>query len=410
MTDKQDTKGTQAGSGGQAKETKVAAVSAGKASKPAPAATTKKPAAHKTAPKSAAGARPAPAKGGRMAGFVALVALLFAAYAAYQSWLTGQQIKNLDQDNQTQFAAQQSLANKVTLAGSEVATLQANWQQQRQALLAQQQAMEEALQQALQQMAQAQSEQQQQLPKWELAEAEYLLRLANQRLAMEQNPAAAVALLQAADEIMRTSEQLGSYGVRQAIAKDIGALTAVSVADVEGLYARLAGLLEQSSGLAYIAPTATSVLVQEPVAETIAVQPEVALSWDQKAWQTAGDILHNTWQELKVLVRIQERTNADQLLLTPDIEALLRMRLQLSLTQAQAALVRGQSGIYQSSLQQVARILRDYYRSTDPVVSAMSSQVAQLSQIQLLIQMPDISSSLYALQDLQAAIHAQQGD
>jgi len=216
MTDKQDAK--------------VAATNVGKAGKSSTAAKSAKPAANKSAKKAPPVARAAASKSGRMVKLVVLVALLCAAYVVY-SWLTSQ-IKNLDQSYQSQAAAQQLQASKVALMGSTIDALQNNWQQQKQALLKQQQSMDTALQQALQQMAQAQSKQQQQLPKWELAEAEYLLRLANQRLAMEQDPAAAVTLLQAADEIMRTSEQVGSYGVRQAIAKDISALLAVPMVDV----------------------------------------------------------------------------------------------------------------------------------------------------------------------------------
>jgi uroporphyrin-3 C-methyltransferase len=346
-----------------------------------------------------------------MASILALSALLLAAYASYQAWLTNQQVANLRQVSQQQVTAQESLANEVSRAGNDVASLQASWQQQQKTLLKQQQNMDVALQEALQQMAQTQNQSQQQLPKWELAEAEYLLRLANQRLAMEQNPAAVIILLQAADEIMRTSEQVGGYLVRQAIATDIGALSSVSVIDVEGVYARLAGLLEQSLGLNYIAVIPIKAAEEnEPKAavndETLA-EP---LTWDQKAWQVAGDLAEGTWQELQSLVRIQERSSADQWLLSPDMEALLAMRLQLGLTQAQAALLRGQQDIYQTSLAQVATLLHDYYRHSDPVVQAMHAQITQLSQIQLLTEMPDISSSLYALQDLQAAIYDQQGD
>jgi uroporphyrin-3 C-methyltransferase len=383
MTDKQDTQTTPKAASGQTK-----------ASKP-------------VAPKLAQSS----VKGGRMASILALSALLLAAYASYQAWLTNQQVANLQQVSQQQVTAQESLANEVSRAGNDVASLQASWQQQQKTLLKQQQNMDVALQEALQQMAQTQNQSQQQLPKWELAEAEYLLRLANQRLAMEQNPAAVIILLQAADEIMRTSEQVGGYLVRQAIATDIGALSSVSVIDVEGVYARLAGLLEQSLGLNYIAVIPIKAAEEnEPKAavndETLA-EP---LTWDQKAWQVAGDLAEGTWQELQSLVRIQERSSADQWLLSPDMEALLAMRLQLGLTQAQAALLRGQQDIYQTSLAQVATLLHDYYRHSDPVVQAMHAQITQLSQIQLLTEMPDISSSLYALQDLQAAIYDQQGD
>ncbi|MGB2325412.1 MAG: uroporphyrinogen-III C-methyltransferase [Pseudomonadales bacterium] len=382
MTDKQDAQTTPQATKGQPKANKAAAP--------------------KLAQKSATG--------GRMAGILALLALLLAAYTSYQVWLTNQQLANLQQASQQQASVQESLAGEVSRAGAEVVSLKSSWQQQKQTL-AKQQNMDVALQEALQQMAQTQNQSQQQLPKWELAEAEYLLRLANQRLAMEQNPAAVITLLQAADEIMRSSEQVGGYLVRQAIATDIGALSSVSVVDVEGVYARLAGLLEQSLGLNYIAVIPLKAAEENTAADAINEEkPAETLTWDQKAWQVAGDLAEGTWQELQSLVRIQERTNADQWLLSPDMEVLLAMRLQLGLTQAQAALLRGQQDIYQSSLAQVASLLHDYYRHSDPVVQAMQAQITQLSQIQLLTEMPDISSSLYALQDLQAAIYDQQGE
>ncbi|MGB0446094.1 MAG: uroporphyrinogen-III C-methyltransferase [Pseudomonadales bacterium] len=383
MTDKQDAQTTPQATKGQPKANKAAAP--------------------KLAQKSATG--------GRMAGILALLALLLAAYTSYQVWLTNQQLANLQQASQQQASVQESLAGEVSRAGAEVVSLKSSWQQQKQTLAKQQQNMDVALQEALQQMAQTQNQSQQQLPKWELAEAEYLLRLANQRLAMEQNPAAVITLLQAADEIMRSSEQVGGYLVRQAIATDIGALSSVSVVDVEGVYARLAGLLEQSLGLNYIAVIPLKAAEENTAADAINEEkPAETLTWDQKAWQVAGDLAEGTWQELQSLVRIQERTNADQWLLSPDMEVLLAMRLQLGLTQAQAALLRGQQDIYQSSLAQVASLLHDYYRHSDPVVQAMQAQITQLSQIQLLTEMPDISSSLYALQDLQAAIYDQQGE
>lgn len=383
MTDKQDAQTTPQATKGQPKANKAAAP--------------------KLAQKSATG--------GRMAGILALLALLLAAYTSYQVWLTNQQLANLQQASQQQASVQESLAGEVSRAGAEVVSLKSSWQQQKQTLAKQQQNMDVALQEALQQMAQTQNQSQQQLPKWELAEAEYLLRLANQRLAMEQNPAAVITLLQAADEIMRSSEQVGGYLVRQAIATDIGALSSVSVVDVEGVYARLAGLLEQSLGLNYIAVIPLKAAEENTAADAINEEkPAETLTWDQKAWQVAGDLAEGTWQELQSLVRIQERTNADQWLLSPDMEVLLAMRLQLGLTQAQAALLRGQQDIYQSSLAQVASLLHDNYRHSDPVVQAMQAQITQLNQIQLLTEMPDISSSLYALQDLQAAIYDQQGE
>ncbi|HCH24153.1 MAG TPA: hypothetical protein DE179_07640 [Oceanospirillaceae bacterium] len=417
MTDKQDAKGAQTES--------VKSEPAGAQATTGATATTKSATSQQA---KAANARAAtkststvPAqvtsKGAGLATLLAVAALLLGAYTAYQGWINAQQVQTYSQQQQqAQLSVQQSQEQQTAKVSRLVSAMQADISTEQDALLAQQARMDAALQQALQQMAQQQSEQQVQLPKWELAEAEYLLRLANQRLAMEQNPASALTLLQAADEIMHASEQLGSYGVRQAIAQDMAALTAVPLADIEGIFASLSALMVQAAKLTYVAPTMASAgTVPEPASLATAVADEVSNSepmlqtWTQKALGSSQQALLNTWQELKVLVRVQQRTNADQLLLTPEVEALLRMRMQLALSQAQVALLRGQQTVYQASLAQVTLMLEDYYRSTDLVAQAMTEQVAELGQVQVMAAMPDISSSLYALQDLQAAIHAQQG-
>ncbi len=411
MTDKQDAKNT------PAKPPQMSAERTAKGTvkrKPKPEKTTAQSASSTTNP--IPNTTTSIKKGGGLASLLAVAALAIAAFAAYQSWLLGQQLQSSAQGFDDQLAAQQVQQQQVTQVSAAVTAVQANVEQQKQTFGAQQQRMDEALQQALQQMASELNQQQVQLPKWELAEAEYLLRLANQRLAMEQNPASALTLLQAADEIMHASEQLGSYGVRQAIAKDMAALTAVPVVDQEGIYARLAALMQQSTVLTYLAP-AMPAKAEVALKENSEIQTNTAadnvdsmpLTWGQQAWQLSQQVFYATWQELSDLVRVQERVSADQLLLTPEVEGLLRMRMQLALSQAQIALLRGQQGLYQASLAQVSGLLSDYYRSSDPVAQAMYSQVKSLEQVQVMAQMPDISGSLYALQDLQEAIFAQQG-
>ena len=244
-----------------------------------------------------------------------------------------------------------------------------------------------------------------------MAEAEYLLRLANQRLAMEQNPAVALPLLQSADEIMRLSEQLGSYGVRKAIATDMAALSGVAVADVEGVYARLAALALQTGKLTYVAPTAIEV---ETVATEVQAAPtevvvEEGQTITQQVWSVTTDVAAATWQELSGLVTIQQRVGSDQMLLTPEKESLQRMRMELAFAQAQAALLRGQQGVYSQALDLAASILTDYYRPDDAVAKAMLAEIVNLQSVQVMVAMPDISGSLLALQKLQAAIH-QQGE
>ena len=375
--------------------------------KPEPVSKTR-PAAPK--PANSTTAKPA-SGGGKLALLVAVVALGAASYVTYQNTLLTQQLNAGTQQAVANQQAQQDQAGVIASLNKQLQALQQQGQQQIKQNQLQQQQMDGAIQQALEQIAQQQNENQQQLPKWELAEAEYLLRLANQRLAMEQNPAVALPLLQSADEIMRLSEQLGSYGVRKAIATDMAALSGVAVADVEGVYARLAALALQTGKLTYVAPTAIEV---ETVATEVQAAPtevvvEEGQTITQQVWSVTTDVAAATWQELSGLVTIQQRVGSDQMLLTPEKESLQRMRMELAFAQAQAALLRGQQGVYSQALDLAASILTDYYRPDDAVAKAMLAEIVNLQSVQVMVAMPDISGSLLALQKLQAAIH-QQGE
>ena len=84
---------------------------------------------------------------------------------------------------------------------------------------------------------------------WLLAETRHLLRLANQRLVMGADPVAAEALLKSADTVLRGVDDPSLHVVRAAIAKEIAALRALPKVDLEGIYLRLAALMEQADKL-----------------------------------------------------------------------------------------------------------------------------------------------------------------
>lgn len=270
--------------------------------------------------------------------------------------------------------------------------------------------MDEALLKALETLAKSQLDNGQLLPQWELAEAEYLLRLANQRLAMEQASESAIALLQAADIIIRDSDQVGTYGVRRAIAADIAALTLVPSIDVEGVYAGLAALSDLASQLTFLPPRSDALVVKKVLVEasenSSLVAPVEVVNWTQSMWQGTKSLGVSVWDELKQLVKVQSRTQADQQLLTPAAELLVRMRIEMAVSQTQVALLRRQQTIYDQSLVGVKQLLSQYYRPSDPVAQSMYHQIDALDEVKVLVSMPNISRSLVALQGFIAALHA----
>jgi len=269
--------------------------------------------------------------------------------------------------------------------------------------------MDEALVSALEAVAKNQLDEGQALPQWELAEAEYLLRLASQRLAMEQASESAVALLKAADIIIRDSEQVGTYGIRRAIAADLAALSLVPSVDVEGVYASLAALSSLAAQLTFIPPQSDLTLVPKIVpinAQSTAMPASVNTNdWAQSMWQGVKHVGANVWGELRQLVKVQSRAQEDQQLLTPAAELLVRMRIEMALSQTQVALLRRQQTIYDQSLVSVKQLLGQYYRSSDLVSQAILTQIEILEKVKVLVNMPNINGSLTALQAFISTLH-----
>ena len=347
-----------------------------------------------------------------------LVLLLIAAVAGlgYWQWQAQSQRAALttDQSGQSEDLQhwqqqQQSLAQKLDALTAENDASRRTINTQQANLKNNQERMDEALVGALETMAKTRLDQGEALPQWQLAEAEYLLRLANQRLAMEQASESAIALLKAADIIIRDSEQVGTYGIRRAIAADLAALTAVPSVDVEGVYAQLSALSGLASRLTFIPPRSETVATHKTPeasgAKSTVTAPGEEATWSQTLWQGTKDAGASVWGELSQLVKVQSRTQEDQQLLTPAAELLVRMRIEMALSQTQVALLRRQQTIYDQSLVGVKQLLAQYYRPSDAVAQAIYAQIDLLDEVKVLVNMPNISGSLIALQGFVATLH-----
>ena len=80
---------------------------------------------------------------------------------------------------------------------------------------------------------------------WLLAEVEYLIRLANQRVLMERDVSGALSLLSSADEIVEQTSGIAAYELRESLAYDIANLKAVSDLDTDGIFLSLSAMVSQ---------------------------------------------------------------------------------------------------------------------------------------------------------------------
>ena len=152
---------------------------------------------------------------------------------------------------------------------------------------------------------------------WLLAEAEYLLRLANQRLIMAGDVVAATALLNSADSILLELDEVSLHSARAAVATDLAALRAVPKVDVEGLYLRLAALIEQVQHLA---------IFELPV-QPARLEAAPAEDWQEKLQQGYAEALH----KLSDYIVIRRRDVPYEALMDPQWERMVRQNMRMLL-------------------------------------------------------------------------------
>jgi len=220
---------------------------------------------------------------------------------------------------------------------------------------------------------------------WLIAEAEYLLRLANQRLNLEKDGQGAHDILKAADAILAETRNPQLDGIRGILAKEIVNLRAVPAIDITGAVSRIQAVQEQITQLEWMPRTLPE---QTPIAETSDDKVELN-AWDK--------FLAKAWKGLGKIVRIRDNDKALPAPLTPDQHYYLQQNMQLMLEQAQVALVRQQADLYLHSINRTQAWLSEFVRSETAQADALQETLNELSQWQVAPTFPDISGSLLEL-------------
>lgn len=218
---------------------------------------------------------------------------------------------------------------------------------------------------------------------WLMAEAEYLLRLANQRLIMAGDTVAAQALLASADDVLREVDDIGLHDARAAVAADMAAVRAVPKVDVEGIYLRLAALIEQSGELVIFRMQDRE---EQPRAEA-------AQDWQDRLRQGYEAAL----QKLSDYIIIRRRDVPMQALMDPQWEGLVRQNLRMLLEQSQVALLSGNQTLYQESLNRAQHWVDHFLESDEAAARAIVRELRDLENLTVAVSLPDISRSLRSL-------------
>ena len=219
---------------------------------------------------------------------------------------------------------------------------------------------------------------------WLLAEAEYLARLAKQRLQTERNSKSPLALLESVDAILLQLDEPNLIEVRGAVAADITALRLVNDVDKQGMYLEFNALAASISHL-------TMLEIDKPIELAVETQPSKPAEYD--------GVVDKFLADLTKLIKVRERQNPIEPMINRQEEQIVRQNLSLMLEQAQLALLREEQVIYQQSLFKAQEYLQRFFQLT-ATAEGIIQRLQQLAETNIIQQLPNIHGSLEALQTL----------
>jgi len=221
---------------------------------------------------------------------------------------------------------------------------------------------------------------------WALAEIDYLLRIAHQRIAVAKDIAGAIAALKGADDRLQQLGDLRLFNIRKQLAKDIGSLNAIHQADVNGISLALDQAITYLPELPF---KAAEDEIKIQFAENVALQQPVIED------KTFVDSLLETVKQIgdiKVHQRsIQAASSAEQ---QNQIEQLLRTYL----LGARLAALRFDQTQFSHEISQASEILRLHYDEKDNRIQQLKKKLLEYSAMQLSPNLPELTKAWVLLQ------------
>ncbi len=217
----------------------------------------------------------------------------------------------------------------------------------------------------------------------DLAEVDYLLRLANERLKLFNDPAAADEALEVADMHLAALDNPMYLGVRQDIAAARRELAAVEVPDYLEIATRVDNIQEAVPALVFLEQD-TPAVVTENV--------------DQEGW----------WGKISgafsSLVTVRRSTDQENQRISLEDMDYVRQRLWLQMEIAHLALMRRDQAAFRSSLERTMETINAWFDPAAGSFAQVSGGIDELLALEINVEVPDITAPWSTLRLLRNAV------
>lgn len=223
---------------------------------------------------------------------------------------------------------------------------------------------------------------------WLIADAEYLLSIANQRLHLVGDVNTSIMAFEAADQRLRESGDTAAFKIREQITKEVAALRTVKTPDVVGLHSAIQLLKDKVPKLAVLLPYSG-----KPLTESKQVH-----NHDEQQENDHG-VLNNALHLLEGYVTVKHTDQAVTHILTEEEVGFIRQQLGVKLEIIKIALVQQNDAIYKSSIADAKQWMKENFtRNTS--ANSFLQELDKLNKVKLRTQFPDVSQSLKMIKDM----------
>lgn len=219
---------------------------------------------------------------------------------------------------------------------------------------------------------------------WRLAEIEYLLTIANHRLALAQDKKTAIAIFETAAKRLRVIGDPSLLNIRQAISDELNVLKSMVDPDVTSMALSIGSLI---TGVEYL-----PLIDKERLALAINTgNYKKLLSWEE--------LPQAVWEDIKSLVRVRRHQQPIEPLLPPKEAWFLQQNLRLKLEQARLSLLRRDTRQFRQYVGEANSWIESFFDADSPAVRNASITLRALIRVKLQPRTPDVSGSLRLLRE-----------
>ncbi len=234
---------------------------------------------------------------------------------------------------------------------------------------------------------------------WLVADAEYLLSVANQRLHLMGDINTTKMALVAADQRLRESGDTAAFKVREQIAKEISDLDRVKKPDIVGVYSSVQNLKDKVKTLAVLLPYAG-----KPLTESKQVH-----NHDQ-AQEADHGMLNSALSLLEGYVTVKHSDQPVTEIITVQNAEFIKQQLNVKLEMIKISLVQQNDALFQTNITDAIQWIKTNF-TKNKSSNTILAELETLNNVQLRTQFPDISKSLKMVRDIvKLRIEADKGE